>query len=931
MLSTDTRSINRSFDESMDTEPPTTGDLGATKRYFERIMDAEQFSENGTTVLDLFYEMAGGESNVEFNPIGGSDEGNNIKLVEHLESNDDQGIPELVELVINSQEAYFHNVAETPSDTLSDVVGNLSGSEEILLKVIGGLSRGSSSDKYSYIIADEGCGVSPSEFTRAFYDNTTEGGLKKSKYDYLTGFFGHGSLASISKSSTNCKLVASASADNPNVWAWTITWKEGDQYGYLTINGDLPRMSGPLTIDDKTYTQGTISKVFNYSSKTTPTNITSGKFLRNLGLELTELQIPLRLEEARGSTERQSSKTWNGIVPNLQESEKFISLSKTEEIELGTPVEYDNTEVSDLGEVELSAFVAKEDESVPKQYFTSGTDKRVLYTVDGKTHSKDTITMTDHNINSIAEDSLLVVDCSNLDVPVNSIFNTSRTGINDIKLAGLFEQKVNDIISNWEPLQEIDNNRYEPYKSLETSPLNNITPESIDEFPYQISASDSEEVSIPLVVDSPDEYWNEDHVSVDIYSVQGSYELERDSGLTLTLTPDFSETDTFTIKVYITDEYHDHRVGESIEITQTESETTDDLVTREDYRKKFSNADTGTDTDQVEKTVDTDTGIESEENLTLEEELVDESLEDICSAIDIDRDERVFFDAEEGQSVYEVVNALLAPYGFEQYSYNQFKRIAGGSKHSSNKITNYHPEDEQGYVTNGYTYIEDIVEFCRTEVEQSLWIPFTEIEELVTFAEDIINSGNISLHSGGGKRYDVQAVFDIVKGGLSEKALQIDAQNHGYTITLNESLFAGKSNTDDGQDIDTIIEQNNPRQPKTKVQIKDTQYFMLVPMQEFWGSREAEYFVGYKAHWNKSDMGQKLINSLSNNSVFEQVGELDGIRVSRRGWATKADFEPLDKGESVHGKEFTRNSNMYVYYDDLRSMDTFFDLIGSEI
>lgn len=59
----------------------------------------------------------------------------------------------------------------------------------------------------------------------------------------------------------------------------------------------------------------------------------------------------------------------------------------------------------------------------------------------------------------------------------------------------------------------------------------------------------------------------------------------------------------------------------------------------------------------------------------------------ILDELRIKNNQIIYFEKEsEHPKVFEVVNKILGPHGFEEFSSGQFKIIAGGSLNSSNKI-----------------------------------------------------------------------------------------------------------------------------------------------------------------------------------------------------------------------------------------------------
>jgi hypothetical protein len=274
--------------------------------------------------------------------------------------------------------------------------------------------------------------------------------------------------------------------------------------------------------------------------------------------------------------------------------------------------------------------------------------------------------------------------------------------------------------------------------------------------------------------------------------------------------------------------------------------------------------------------------------------------------------------------VFELVNTILGPYGYEEVSIGQFQRIAGGSMNSSNKIKNY--ATGRGSITNGHTHIDDVINYCQLILDNSILIPLEDVIKEFNWAKKAINENFITLHSNGKMRYDIEAIMDITKGMLNEVAFKMDCESHGIGVELNRDFYVGIANTDEGQDVKKIkFSGGDFVQPKVKVQVKDVQYFMLISKNEFEGDRQAQLFIGYKVHWKKANTGQRFFRSLGGRGeeIFSDFPILSGIRVERRGWALREDFRQLPAGIISNGMKFN-NDNMFVYWDDLRNMEELF-------
>jgi hypothetical protein len=302
-----------------------------------------------------------------------------------------------------------------------------------------------------------------------------------------------------------------------------------------------------------------------------------------------------------------------------------------------------------------------------------------------------------------------------------------------------------------------------------------------------------------------------------------------------------------------------------------------------------------------------------------------DDLDSVCSYFKIKTGEKIYFHQTkpDKKKAFDIVNELLVPYGFEVFSEGQFKRIAGGSAHSSNKIRNY--ASGYGKISYGYTRIEDIVGFCKEVLKNSVFVPLRKVMEQFEWAKTAINKGYITRYSGGGERYDIEAMIDIAKGMMPEVAFQMDAkENFGCQIDLDREFYGGPLETDEGWDVAKVKEGPHWRDPKLKVQIKDVQYFLLVPVVEFYGTRSADLYVAYRTHWSKAYTAQRFLRALGGigEQIFDDFPPLEGIRVERRGWAEKGDFKHLPPRKNYKGLNFTAD-NMFVYWDDLGQIQSF--------
>jgi len=275
--------------------------------------------------------------------------------------------------------------------------------------------------------------------------------------------------------------------------------------------------------------------------------------------------------------------------------------------------------------------------------------------------------------------------------------------------------------------------------------------------------------------------------------------------------------------------------------------------------------------------------------------------------------------------VYEAVNKLLIPYGFEEYSEGQFKKVAGGSKYSADKIKNYY--SGYGKVKYGYTKAEDVAEYCINTLENSLFVERDKVIRWLQWSMRAINGGYITIYSGNKKRYDIEAFLDITKGHMPEEAFKDEAgRKSPYDdILLDRDLYGGSLDTDEGSDVSKIVEDGEERDPNLKVQIKDVQRNFLVREEEFKGDRSADIYVGYKTHWPKENLGQRLLSHVDVDDKIFDDNPLSGIRVEKRGWAWPEDFEFLPSGEKKQNSFSFDNDNYYIHWTDpnLKPMSEF--------
>lgn len=513
--------------------PSSPAKIGA-----ERIMSLPTY-EASETVSRAATNWVKDKDTVEWQPI--CDDKNNRGHVEIVET-DVQG---LVELLTNSSDAYLVQYTDEV-ESREELLDTLD-EEEVLVEFTGD-SSGGSENEYSVIVADEGCGVSRSQFEDAFLKDPSTGGVDKRKYQYLYGEFGQGSLASIGVSKKGCKFVASASKEDPKKWSWSVTRynDERKRYEYLTVNGEVPKFNGKIRVNDfGRMSFGTITKVFNIDSTQTPRDVTSNPFIRRLGHAFPETAVPLNIIDNREG-QHGRRRVWSGMKEELNTDPNVEKLSTTKNL-------------GQFGEVNVEAFVVDEEESFDNEFLNSQTRDRIFYTVYGMTHHTQSYNKlkNDCDLKGIGEDVMVFVDCSKLSTPINDIFLPSRTGMKQGKKSQSFVSEVHNVIENWDDIQNIDEERASLADILDTdgeTPLNGMSFVGKDSPVPTFEADDNLSVQVEVESDV-EEYCCWEHIDVEVMGLHGKSQVNIDGD---TVELDMSVVDDSRVTLCIKDtEFND--------------------------------------------------------------------------------------------------------------------------------------------------------------------------------------------------------------------------------------------------------------------------------------------------------------------------------------------------------------------------------------
>lgn len=507
----------------------------------ERVLKLPTF-DSGESVPKAATNWVEEGQEIQWEPI--CNDPNNRGNVEIVES-DVQG---LVELLTNSSDAYLIQHTDDV-ESREELLDELDDEDEVLMEFTGNNAGGKDSD-YSVIVADEGCGVGRGEFEDAFLKDPSTGGVDKRKYKYLYGEFGQGSLASVGVSKVGCKFVASALKEEPKKWSWSVTRYNKDRmrYEYLTVDGSVPTFSGKLRVGDfGQMSFGTITKVFNVDSTQTPRDVTSNPFIRRLGHAFPETAVPLNITDNRKGQARR--RVWSGMKDELISDPNVERYTSRQQL-------------GRFGEVRFDAFVTEEGESFDNEFVNSQIRDRVFYTVYGMTHHSESYNKLKSkcDLNGINENTLLFIDCSNINKPINDIFMPSRTGMKKGEVSEAFKSHVRDSVSNWDELQGVDKNRASVSDIVETdgvSPIDSV--EFVNEnAPVPSFKSESGEVETELNISTSTDVdyceWN--CVDVDMIGFDGDWSASIEGGMvSLTVSVDSDSTGTVCIR--------DHEFGES--------------------------------------------------------------------------------------------------------------------------------------------------------------------------------------------------------------------------------------------------------------------------------------------------------------------------------------------------------------------------------
>lgn len=527
----------------------------------EQIFHKSVFETDGETVVDLARSYAENPNTIGWRPV--DDDDNNRGDVD-IVSNEMQAIAEAIS---NSNDGYLLEAYDGTQETREELLREFETRPKINLQLTGSSGGRGASNGYSVVIADSAIGVEDSEFEDAFVRNPSEGAVDKRDYAFMGGEFGQGSLASIGVSKYGCKFIASAHKSNPQKWSWTVTRYNNSarRYEYMTIGGEIPTYTGVfMTKGLGNYTHGTLTKVYNIDSKRTPNNATNGTFLRNLAYNYPNSDFPIYIYDNRAKTKEARSVTWDGLIPDIKDCESFMP-EKTKTIE-----------VDGVGPIKLSAFIGKEDEDIPSRFLSSTDKQRAFFVVNGMTHH----TMSAARVNSqfglesINEEALFFIDCSDITTEFTNVFKSDRTQLNGRSKATTLFEAVCGAINSWSEIQEIDSDRTsidpETFTAeTQASPLSGLSVDSEGSAIQPTFETEvGESVTVDITMEGVEQYIKSADLEIDVLNVSGVVETTVDeTTLTLTINPDFTSRPEFTPVVTVTDPTDGHTVKETFTVS----------------------------------------------------------------------------------------------------------------------------------------------------------------------------------------------------------------------------------------------------------------------------------------------------------------------------------------------------------------------------
>jgi hypothetical protein len=410
-------------------------------------------SEKSEKDVTTFINNLARTYDLTWHPLG--DQLNNYGIVDNQASSSLGALNEIIsngiDAVLRRRYIEMHSSEYNPDHDLNSYAEAaddlLRGDEEVRVAADGG--KGTTGDT-NIIISDTGEGQTPETFPDTFVD-LIDPGMNKKDWPFLQGQFGMGSTAVIPHcGNSGYKAIFSAGMEEPNKWTWTVTRqnRDGNQYDYLKLDGELPTFEGQLRHRDS----GTFIKMFNYDLPS-HTNITSNlryKFSRTM----TRVPFPVILDERRDYKSSIMEMNLVGIKQLIERKSEYMHKQKTREYDFG----------GELGSrtVELHVFksdkMVEQDDELKKPdgknnliTVSAQRNRALFFTVNGQVHGDLGLSFIKNRCDKyhIGKDLVVFVDFSDLGpAQLTDLFTPARDRLKDGQMAERLKSGMKDIITS---------------------------------------------------------------------------------------------------------------------------------------------------------------------------------------------------------------------------------------------------------------------------------------------------------------------------------------------------------------------------------------------------------------------------------------------------------------------------------------------------
>jgi len=434
--------------------------------------------------------------------LGGSE--SNLSIVNNQQAHP---VASLVEKLVNAIDAVLIDECERKgiSPSSPDAPESMNKASEKLFNVPKGLLQNMSPaertklaerisliatgavDQPCYTIIDSGEGQSPARFSTTLCSLPTRGPSYKSRIRFVQGIYNMGGSGVLPFCGTkhyqfivskrDPKLPRDQADDSIDSWGFTLVRREfpiGEgrysTYKYLAPKGkilsfdagELPIMPGAYPIAYEHPLQwGTCIKLYNYNLQ--PKALASAAILDlyfELSLQLFSMALPLRVYERRQFfTSHTYERTLSGMSVRIEQLQNVVEDNYPTGGKVVTPT---------LGELNVWICAFKREatrKSERRKHWFGTADKAILFVVNGQTHGylQSSFFRRDRiNLNYLARDLLVVVDCSNIPAEKReNLFMASRERLRDSPEKQTLVAKLEEYIGDHAGLKELNQKRWQ--------------------------------------------------------------------------------------------------------------------------------------------------------------------------------------------------------------------------------------------------------------------------------------------------------------------------------------------------------------------------------------------------------------------------------------------------------------------------------------